>query len=81
MERKKNEELLKQLRKMPSRELIMERKRNEDLCKQLREANLKLQALQNADTPSKWSRLDRTDNTDIKMLKSILFLVSRKSKR
>lgn len=53
MERKKNEELLKQIRKIPSRELILERKRNEDLCKQLREANLKLQALQNADTPSK----------------------------
>lgn len=52
MERKKNEELLKQLSKMPSRELII-RKRNEKLCKQLREANLKLQALQNADTPSK----------------------------
>lgn len=52
MERKKNEELLKQLRKMPSRELMMQRKQNEELMKQLREANAKLQALRNADTPS-----------------------------
>lgn len=53
MERKKNEELLKQIRKMSSRELIVERKRNDELAKQLREANAKLQALQNSNTPSK----------------------------
>lgn len=49
MERKKNEELLKQLRKVTSRELMMERKRNEELLKQLREVTSKL----NANTPSK----------------------------
>lgn len=49
MERKKNEELLKQLRKVTSRELMIERKRNEELLKQLREVTSKL----NANTPSK----------------------------
>lgn len=53
MERKKNEELLKQLREMPSRELVMERKRNEELVKQLREMTSKLKTLKNTETPSK----------------------------
>lgn len=53
MERKKNEELLKQIRKMPSRELMLERKRNEELLKQLHETKSKLKAFQNVDTPSK----------------------------
>lgn len=48
MERKKNEELLKQLRKVTSRELMIG-KRNEELLKQLREMTSKL----NANTPSK----------------------------
>lgn len=51
MERKKNEELMKQLRKMTSHELNVERKRNAELCKKLHEANLKLKALQSPDTP------------------------------
>lgn len=44
---------MKQLRKMTSHELNVERKRNAELCKKLHEANLKLKALQNPDTPSK----------------------------
>lgn len=76
MERKKNEELLKQLRKqMPSRELAMERKRSEDLLKQLHEAKSKLKSLQNADTPSKSTSCKEKDLQN----KPIFF--SSKSKR
>lgn len=53
MERKKNEELLKQLRKMPSRELIMLRKKNDELMQRIGELNSKLKSQQNANTPSK----------------------------